>query len=454
MSLTLSFQDLFASGDFTANDLAWLVGESQPLYERIQGEIREGKVGFAALPYQSDEEIGAITELALRVRNQFKNLVVIGIGGSDLGARAVQRALNHQFYNLKAQPHLFFVGDTTDPVALQEVLDVTPLKDTAFVVISKSGNTVEQMSTFVYVRQLLLDALGVEETKEHIIILTDEHTGTLREIVKREGYRSLVIPATVGGRFSVLTSVGLFPLAVAGVDIRGLLEGAKAMAEHDRTQTGMGNLPLIYAVSQMHSYRSGRPISVLMPYAYSLREMGFWFRQLWAESLGKKVDLEGTTIHVGPTPIAAVGPTDQHSQVQLYMEGPADKIFTFITVDEPAVNLTLPGAYPDLEGVSYLKGHDFAEILAAEQASTAYALAQAGRPSCVIRLPKLDAHAIGELLYFFELAVTYAGGILNINPFDQPGVEIGKQYMYGLLGRPGFEDKRFERNDTSHSIHS
>lgn len=416
--------------------------EISSIYEQIQEQKKNGELGFTKLPYQTGEDLAGLLSLADEVRSEFKAVVVIGIGGSDLGARAVHRALNHQFYNLREEPRLFFLGDTTDPVAIQEVLDVVDLAETAFIVISKSGNTIEQMSTFVYVQKLLLDTVG-EKTKDHIIILTDKEQGTLREIVKRERYPSLVVPADVGGRFSVLSTVGLFPLAIVGVDIQQLLAGAKDLDLLDTDTGPEDNSMAQYALLQIRAYQNGQPISVMMPYSYGLREVGFWFRQLWAESLGKKVNLDGETVHVGPTPIAAVGPTDQHSQVQLYMEGPNNKIFTFITVKSLATNLVLPEAYPDLEGVNYLKGHDFAEILAAEQKSTAHALSEEGRPSCHIELERLDAYHLGQLLYFFEMATTYAGALLNINTFDQPGVEIGKQYMYGLLGRAGFEDKKF-----------
>lgn len=427
--------------------------QKQTVYQQVQEEKRAGKLGFTSLPYQDSSVIQPILDLAAAVRQEFKNVIIVGIGGSDLGTRAVHRALNHQFYNLVATetPRLFFLGDTTDPVAIQEVLDVVSLKETAVVVISKSGNTVEQMSTFLYLQAELLEEAGSEVAKTNIIILTDPTSGTLREIVKREGYRSLPIPPEVGGRFSVFTSVGLFPLAVVGVDIVQLLAGAQAMDEYDG-QGSEQNMAYLYALTQLWYYQNGRPISVLMPYSYNLREVGFWFRQLWAESLGKKHNLSGGVVNVGPTPIAATGPTDQHSQVQLYMEGPLDKVFTFVAVQEKATNATLPEAYPDMEGVNYLKGHDFATIVDAEQASTAYALATAGRPSCTISLGKLDAFSLGQLLYFFELAVTYAGAILDINTFDQPGVELGKQYMYGLLGRPGFEDKQVPHLGNSYTL--
>jgi glucose-6-phosphate isomerase len=418
--------------------------KAQEIYQTVQNQKTNGKLGFAKLPYQG-ESLKPILDLAQQIRNEFTNLVVIGIGGSDLGTRAVHRALNNQFYNQLSPekrngPRLYFLGDTTDPVAINELISLLNLKETAFVIVSKSGNTIEQMSTFIYVREELLKVLGQTETIQHLIIVTDAETGTLREIVKKDGYRSLSVPKDVGGRFSVFSSVSLFPLAVVGIDIQALLDGAAEMDIYDNKTDYSENQILKYALLQYIAYNSGRPICVFMPYTYSLREVGFWFRQLWAESLGKRQSLDGKIVNVGPTPIAAIGPTDQHSQVQLYMEGPTGKVFTFLTVKNPINNLTLPLAYPDLEGVAYLEGHNFNEILLAEQESTAYALYTAGRPSLHIQLDHLDAFSLGQLLYYFEIAVTYAGALFEIDTFNQPGVELGKQYMYGLLGRPGFEE--------------
>jgi len=414
---------------------------AQKAYEQIQEEKQKGVLGFTKLVRQDLSEVKALAE---EVRNQCQAFVVIGIGGSDLGSRAVHRALNHQFYNLldddsRGGPRLFFLGDTTDPVAIQEVLDVLDLEQTIFTVISKSGNTIEQMSTFVLVRNLLLEELGEEKTRERIIIVTDAEKGTLRDIVQTDGYRSLPVPADVGGRFSVLATVGLFPLAVAGIDIELLLDGAREMDERD-SQGSRGNVALQFAVTQHELYKRGKHISVFMPYVYGLREVGFWYRQLWAESLGKALDLDGNTVETGPTPIASVGPTDQHSQSQLYTEGPRDKVLTFVKVKQHELNITLDEAYPQFEGVSYLKGHDFAEIIEAEQKSTAYALAKAGRPSGTFELDALNEQTLGAFLYMMELAVSYAGVLFKVNTFDQPGVELSKQYMYGMLGRPGFEE--------------
>lgn len=436
----------------------------QKVYAEIQSDKKAGSLGFAELPYKRDS-LEEIAKLADEVKKSCDSLIVIGIGGSDLGARAVHRALNHQFYNQvlearKGCPKIYFVGDTTDSVALQEVLDAVDLSKTVLVVISKSGDTIEPMSAFIYLRQKLLETVGQQLLSERIIAITDAKKGTLREIAELEGYRTLPMPNDVGGRFSVLSPVGLFPLAVVGIDVEGLLDGARYLDESDNMSFDVRqNMVAYYTYLLYLSYtRKHQTIRVLMPYSYSLREVGYWYRQLWAESLGKSLRLDGSAAGIGPTPIAALGPTDQHSQLQLYLEGPINKLITFITVDEPILHqredysmreMTIPSSFDQIEGVSYLKGHTFDSILKAEQKSTAYALAQAGRPSCHIQMERLDSFNLGQLLYFFELAVTYAGKLHRINPFDQPAVEIGKRYMYNQIGRDGFAEYEIKASSDS-----
>jgi glucose-6-phosphate isomerase len=396
----------------------------------VQAALDAGSLGFATLPYQDEPTLAAITNLANEVRERFKTILIIGIGGSDLGTRAVHRALNHQFYNLREQPRLFFIGDTTDPVALAEVLEVVDLQETVVVMVSKSGNTVEQMGAFLIVRDQLIAVVG-ERYHEHIIAITDPEKGAVRELVNLEGYRSLPIPPTVGGRFSVLSAVGLFPLAVVGIDIYRLLEGARYQLEHNKQDS------LRYAAMQHASYLKGQIMHVMMPYNYALREVGFWFRQLWAESLGKAHSLSGQEIHVGPTPIAALGPTDQHSQVQLYREGPADKTFTFIAVNETPRDIHIPQEVPAVESLQYLRGLSLDTILKAELDGTEASLQEVGRSTCRITIDCLDAWNVGALLIFFELATAYAGSLFAINPYDQPGVERGKEITRDRLQHPG-----------------
>jgi glucose-6-phosphate isomerase len=398
---------------------------------RVREAVVNGSLGFMRLPH---EDVSAIKRLADEVVDEFKAVVVIGIGGSDLGTRAVQRALNSAYYNMNGatrsgRPKLFFAGDTTDPVALAELIDVLNWNETALIMVSKSGNTVEQMSTFLFLRERLIAVVGEEHVARHIVAITDANKGTLHDIAVEQGYRMLPIPDDVGGRFSVLTPVGLLPLAIAGIDIDALLSGAGEITIDD-------DAPFEYAVLQYLAYtKREQRIHVIMPYTYGLRDVGFWFRQLWAESLGKALDKAGNERHVGPTPIAAVGPTDQHSQVQLYREGLNDKTFTFVSVTHPGVDFTLPDAFQGHEGAQYLAGHTFNEIVLAERESTDISLREVGRPTCHIALDHLDAAHVGQLLQFFELATAYAGELFDLNAYDQPGVERGKEIMYKMLGR-------------------
>lgn len=417
--------------ELLASEQAWL----ETAKTTIATQKSEEKLGFAKLPYA---DISEILSMADDVAKECKNLVVVGIGGSDLGTRAIHRALNHQYYNsvAKAQngrPRLFFVGDTTDPEPLLELNDLVDWGETIIVMVSKSGNTIEQMSTFLVVRDYVLQAVGAEKLKDRIITITDPADGTLHDMSVQEGYRSLGVPKDVGGRFSVLTPVGLFPLAVAGVDVAAILAGARDVEENHSDMAAEFAYHQFLAFSKLK-----RSITIMMPYTYGLRELGFWFRQLWAESLGKRVNKQGDIVETGPQPIAAIGPTDQHSQVQLYMEGPQDKIVTFVTVKHTARDIVIPAAFPDLEGASYLAGIPLSKILLEEQKATATALAAAGRPSVHLEIDALDAFHVGSLIYFFELATAFGGELWNVDAYNQPGVELGKQLLYKALGRTGY----------------
>jgi glucose-6-phosphate isomerase len=266
----------------------------------------------------------------------------------------------------------------------------------------------------------------------------------LRRIAERDGYYALPIPPNIGGRFSVLSAVGLLSAAVGGIDIDALLEGAAAMDRRCRSAVLRDNPSALYAVVQYLACRKGKPISVLMPYCDALEGLADWFCQLWAESLGKRQDLGGRDVFVGPTPVASVGVTDQHSVMQLYQDGPFDKVTTFLEVaDAGRDSLPISGGEAEAE-LAYLARHSFGELLGAELAATRAALRDKHRPNCTIRVPRVDAAVLGELFMFFEYAVTYSGYLYNVNPFDQPGVELGKQYTYGLMGREGYEPPSLE----------
>jgi glucose-6-phosphate isomerase len=413
------------------------------LEQRRQG----GALGFTELPHDR-RALRPILALANEVRGEFDDVVVLGIGGSALGARALYRALkmpDHASAPPASGELRLHVADTIDPRAFGALLARLDLHRTVFNVISKSGETAETMAQFLVVRDRLLKELGAVEYARHIVVTTDATAGTLRQIVNDEGFRSLPTAANVPGRFSVLSAVGLFPAACAGIDVTELLAGAADMDERCSGADAAAS-PAYRHAGALHlaAERHGRHTIVMMPYSDALTGIGDWFCQLWAESLGKARDLGGAPVHTGQTPIRAVGPTDQHAQLQLWVEGPRDKVVVFVRVEEHEPEVTVPASYEDIESVAYLGGHGLGALMNIEQRGTELALAKAGRMTSTIICPRVNAFVLGQLLYLFELEVTITAALLGVDPFDQPGVEEGKQLTYGLAGRPGYEGKRAE----------
>lgn len=403
------------------------------VHKKLKNEAASGRMGFMAMP-DMKKELALAKRMAAAVKRDFKTLVVVGIGGSDLGARAVIHALKS---SAKKGIDVRFIGANTDPDELAAFAAGIDWKKTAINVISKSGDTIEPMTVFLYLRQQLIKKVGQAKHAKHVIATTDEKTGTLRKIADLEGYRTLPVPGAIGGRFSVLTPVGLFPIACAGIDVSGLVAGAREERDAFLEVEALNNAPLFFAGLQWEAGKSrNQRITVLMPYSESLKEVGAWFRQLWAESLGKKLDRRGQIVYRGFTPVAALGATDQHSQIQLFNEGPMDKTITFIEVKKFANGkLKVPNAYPDLPGAAFMTGHTFEAIIHAERAATAQALTGNGRPNGTLTIPSVDAKSVGSLLFFFMLATAAAAELLDVNAYDQPGVESGKQAMHDLLGR-------------------
>jgi glucose-6-phosphate isomerase len=360
------------------------------------------------------------------------DFVHVGIGGSALGPIALHRALNHPYYNLlmnRGGPRLHF-AENTDPAPLSAILDVANLASTWANVVTKSGSTAETIANFLVIRGALVEALGEDAYGDRVVFTTDPEEGYLVQIAGRERIRTLQIPPDVGGRFSVLTPVGLFPAAVTGLDVDALLRGA-AQCAGEVTERGADH-PAVEGATYHYLMDTarGRNVRVMMPYADSLDRFAAWFVQLWAESLGK----EGK----GSTPHGAVGTTDQHSQVQLYMQGPQDKVIEIIEVEEHPRDLPIPKAYEDLEGVGYLGGHTMAELLNVECDATRKALTKAGRPNSTISIGAIDEEHLGYLFQALEVQTAIAGFLYGVNAFDQPGVEAGKQITYSRMGRPGY----------------
>jgi glucose-6-phosphate isomerase len=383
--------------------------------------------------------------LAKKTKGEFDTLVVLGLGGSALGASAIQQALHTPYWNLldkkERKGHLrLFVLDNADPRWTSELLEALDLRKTLVNVISKSGATAECLANYFIFRDALNKKVGLKKAPRHFVFTTDAAKGYLRELAQKENIQSFTIPSNVGGRFSVLSPVGLVPAALTGVNILQLLEGAEIMSRRCNDGSLKENPSAVYAALQYLYYQKGKRLSVLMPYAHHLRGIAEWHSQLWAESLGKRLDRRGNTVHTGPTPIKAGGATDQHSQAQLYMEGPFDKILTFISVRDTGKKAVIP----KIDKAHYLGGKTLNDLLKAEEQATRSALTKALRPNLTIALSEVSALTLGQLFFFFEMAVAYMGELMNVNAFDQPGVELGKVYAYALMGRPGFETQKME----------
>lgn len=389
------------------------------------------------------DHTSAIKSIVKERSGRFDNLVVLGIGGSALGNIALQSALNPPTWNLmpdkqRKGPRLFVI-DNVDPANFRAVMDLCPPKKTLFNVVSKSGETAETAAQFMIIRDLLSKEVG-KKAAEHVVAVTDPEKGTMRTICNEAGYATLPVPEGVGGRFSALSPVGLFSAAMCGIDIDGLLDGAAAMdercADPDITQNPAAMLATLLCEL---AARKGKPNHVMMPYANNLYLMADWFRQLWAESLGKKHSVDGEVVYAGFTPIKALGATDQHSQVQLYREGPNDKVFALLEVEDFGHDVTIPAGL-GVENLAYLEGKSMGTLLNAEKRATEYALVESQRPNLTIKFPRVDAHHIGEFMALWQIATAYAGRMLGVDAYDQPAVETGKKATFGLMGRAGFEE--------------
>src|SRR3989339_1640138 len=426
----------------------------EPLASRYVNDVKEerikGKLPFLDLPYQKNIAT-EIIKTANSLKGKFKNLVVVGIGGSALGNTAIHTALSHPFHNIltdqerKGFPRVF-VLDNIDPDRFSGLIDIVKPEESLFNFITKSGTTVETMAQFLIIVKRLRDKLG-RDYKEHIITTIDGEKGTLREITSREGFQSFVIPAGVGGRYSVLTPVGLFSAAMSGVAIVSLLDGAAFMDEICESDNLWENPALMGAALYFLSHtRKGKNILVMMPYSNALSGVADWFCQLWAESLGKKFSLNKEVVHTGSTPVRAMGVVDQHSQLQLYMEGPYDKVITFWVIKRFNKNVPIANENTIENELIYLKGHSLNNVMEAEFEGTRLALTEHNRPNCTITLDELSAFTLGQLFYLFELQTACGGKFYNVNAFDQPGVEAGKINAFAMLGRKGFEQREKEIN--------
>jgi glucose-6-phosphate isomerase len=403
-----------------------------------------GTVGFVELPSEKGL-LDQVERFSAGARGKYDDVVVLGIGGSALGPIALRTALRPSGWNMlddKARagfPRLH-VLDNVDPETIEALLGRLRLERTLFIVTSKSGGTAETMAQFLIVHDRI--SRQKLDVATQMVFITDPKQGALRPLAERLKVPALDIPASIGGRFSVLTPVGTLPAALIGIDVKSLLAGAGEMAKRCETTELSTNPAGVFAMLQwLADTRLAKKIVVFMPYSDPLRDFAAWFVQLWAESLGKHRS-DGTS--VGSTPLAALGATDQHAQVQLFMEGPADKTVTFVAVGARATDVSIPAAFPDIKELGYLGGHSLGELIDIEQRATAGALAKRGRPNLTIHLDRVDASHVGQLMMLLEIATAYAGQLYGIDAFNQPGVELGKQFAYALLGRPGADQAKRE----------
>ncbi len=405
---------------------------SKHVIDDIERAHTAGKLGFGYLP-QDDKAVRDVTEFARS--HAYANVLILGIGGSALGPAALDAGLG--------RPHSgkrLVVLDNIDPDFIRDSLDTISARDTIVNIIAKSGVTAETMSTFAIVRQWMIDAIGEGKARERFVVTTDPEKGDLLAIARQEHYPAFAIPPNVGGRFSVLTPVGTLPAALMGFNVEALMAGASAAAVQARN--GFFENPALAAafIEFVLEREKGKRILVLFPYSQPLWKFAFWFKQLWGESLGKKKDRRGRDVYYGQTPTAALGVTDQHSQLQLFIEGPNDKSFLFWGVKEFRNSLSIEHPFGQFDSMGYLEHKTMADLFRAEKQATEIALTEAGRPNATVTVDRIDEQALGELIMFSQYFTAYTGEFYDIDAFDQPGVEYGKKLTFAMMGRSGFSE--------------
>ncbi|EGQ3807576.1 TPA: glucose-6-phosphate isomerase [Staphylococcus pseudintermedius] len=415
--------------------------QQQDAVKAIHRTIHEGTgagsdfLGWVDLPVNYDkEEFSRIKEAAKQVQSHSDVLVVIGIGGSYLGARSAIEMLTPAFKKDSEYPEIIFAGNHLSSSYLQSLIDYLADKDYSVNVISKSGTTTEPAVAFRIFKKLLEEKYGKEEAVKRIFATTDQAKGALKQLATNEGYETFVVPDDVGGRFSVLTAVGLLPIAVAGIDIDAMMGGAAKAREELSSDDLSSNIAYQYASIRNILYNKGYTTEMLINYEPSLQYFNEWWKQLFGESEGK--DLKGIY------PSSANFTTDLHSLGQYVQEGRRFLIETVLKVENPEHDITIEEDADDLDGLNYLVGKTVDEVNTKAFEGTLLAHTDGGVPNMVVKLPRLDAETYGYVVYFFELAVAMSGYQLGVNPFNQPGVEAYKQNMFALLGKPGFEDKK------------
>lgn len=397
-------------------------------------------LGWVNLPVDYDkEEFARIQKAAEKIQSDSEVLVVIGIGGSYLGARAAIEALGHSFFNvvdksIRKAPEIYFAGNNISSTYIQHLIDVIGDRDFSVNVISKSGTTTEPAIAFRVFKKLLVEKYGKEEAAKRIYATTDKAKGALKNLATEEGYETFVVPDDVGGRFSVLTAVGLLPIAVSGANITKLMEGAASMREHCLNAPFEENDSLLYAAVRNILNRRGKSIEILCNYEPALHYVSEWWKQLYGESEGK----DGK----GLFPASVDLTTDLHSMGQFIQDGSQNHFETVIAVEKSKCEIILEEEPVDLDGMNYLAGKTVDFVNQSAMNGTVLAHVDGGVPNLKVTMPQIDEYSLGQLFYMFEFACGVSGYTLGVNPFNQPGVESYKKNMFALLGKPGFEEER------------
>lgn len=444
MSNKINFDYSKALSFINQHEIDYLAEPIKLAHEQLHNGTGVGSdaLGWIDLPTQYDkEEFARIQKAAKKIQTDSEVLIVIGIGGSYLGARAAIEALSHSFYNMlpkdkRKTPEIYFAGNNISSTYITHLLDLVEGKDYSVNVISKSGTTTEPAVAFRVFRADLEKKYGKEEARKRIYATTDKEKGALKKLANEEGYESFIIPDDVGGRFSVLTPVGLLPIATAGINIEEMMQGAADASKEFSNPNVAENMSYQYAAVRNALYRKGKAIEILVNYEPSLHYVSEWWKQLFGESEGKD--------YKGIFPASVDFSTDLHSMGQFIQEGSRNIFETIIQVEEVAKHITIESDPDDLDGLNFLAGKtmDFVNKKAFQGTMLAHTDGQV--PNLIVTVPNMTPYSFGYLVYFFEKAVGISGYLQGVNPFDQPGVEAYKRNMFALLGKPGYEKEKAE----------
>lgn len=442
MLKTVSFDYSKAAGFVSAEEIENFKSTVMSARETLLSRTGAGNdyLGWIDLPVDYDkEEFARIKEAARKIQSDSEVLLVIGIGGSYLGARAAIEFLTHSFYNVldkakRKTPEIYFLGNSISSKYLKDLKDVLEGKDFSINIISKSGTTTEPAIAFRVFKEMLIEKYGREEANKRIYATTDKARGALKSLATEEGYESFVVPDDVGGRFSVLTAVGLLPIAAAGLDIDKLMEGAASGRKKALETPYESNDAMLYAAIRNILHRKGKSVKIVANYEPSMHYVSEWWKQLYGESEGKD--------QRGIFPAAVDLTTDLHSMGQFIQDGARIMFETVISIEESPAEILLNEEEVDTDGMNYLAGKSVDFVNKSAMNGTILAHTDGNVPNLMVKIPEQNEFYLGELFYFFEFACGISGYILGVNPFNQPGVESYKKNMFALLGKPGYEDER------------